>query len=84
MIATTSLLIGLLVIITLSFLKIASHPSSHSCPTDTNEVCRLGKWCDSLAEVDTLGRQRDNMLVDNMVSSLGSVTWIGMWLGLCG
>ena len=62
----------------LSFLKMTSHPLSHSCPTDTKEVCRLGKWCDSLAEADTLGRQRDEVLVDNMVSSLGSVTWMGM------
>ena len=50
-----------LVMIALSFLKMASRPSSHSCPTDTNKVCRLGKWCDSLAEADTFGRQRDEV-----------------------
>ena len=51
-------------------------------PIDTKEVCRLGKWCDSLVEADTLGRQTDEVLVDEMVSSLGSMTW--MWLGLYG
>ena len=70
-----------LVMVALSFVKTASHPSSHSCPTDTKEVWRLGNWCDSFAEAEMCGRPREEVLVEDMLSWLGNVTWMGMWLG---
>lgn len=68
--------------VTFDLLKVAVHPTSHSCPTDSNEWgVRSGKRCAIRAVVWIWGIRNSTDPTDDMAAPLGSATSMGVAVG---